>query len=122
MGCHFLHLGRGQGKCKDPEGSERRGLETPPEIREGEGLKGRALKAQVRALAFRLSENLEDCHLIWTSRESPGPLGGDGSPMGKGRGGAMGEDGSWCERCGGGSVSIRAGLWVSFEGQAGGIC
>ena len=83
--------GRGkQGKCKDPEGAEGRGLETPPEFREGEGLMGRALKAQVRGLAFRLSETLEDFDLVWTSRESPGPLGGDRSPMGKGRGGAMG--------------------------------
>ena len=96
--------GRGkQGKCKDPEGAEGRGLETPPEFREGEGLMGRALKAQVRGLAFRLSETLEDFDLVWTSRESPGPLGGDRSPMGKGRGGAMGEDGSWCERGGDGS-------------------
>ena len=73
MGCHFLHQGGGQGKCKDPEGSEGRGLETTPEFREGEGLMGGALKAQVRALAFRLSENLEGFDLIWTSRESPGP-------------------------------------------------
>ena len=35
---------------------------------------GRALKAQVRTLAFTLSENLEGFDLIWTSRESPGPL------------------------------------------------
>ena len=64
---------------------------------------GGALKAQVRALAFRLSENLEDFDLIWTSRESPGPLGEDGSPMSKGSGGATGEEGIRCKRGGGGS-------------------
>lgn len=77
--CRQRPAGGGKGICKGPEVRTQfrpvRGgrLETHQELREGEGPMDRALKAQVRTLAFPLSENLEGFDLIWTSRESPGP-------------------------------------------------